>query len=162
MLTMDSAGARNEGFAARGGGWVLGQVVLTTAVIGLGLIYPGEPRIGVRIAGAIMLLAAAAVGVAGLAAQGRRLTPFPKPRPETRLIQHGIYSLVRHPLYACNLCAFFGWALFRNSAPTGALALASVLFFALKARREEIWLRERFPDYEDYAKRVRRFIPWVY
>jgi len=31
-----------------------------------------------------------------------------------------------------------------------------------KARLEERWLKEKFPDYTDYTKRVRRFVPWVY
>jgi protein-S-isoprenylcysteine O-methyltransferase Ste14 len=35
-------------------------------------------------------------------------------------------------------------------------------FFDLKARREERWLRERFADYDDYARRVKRFIPGFY
>jgi protein-S-isoprenylcysteine O-methyltransferase Ste14 len=158
---MSKAGSIKEGFAARGGGWVLGQAALTATVIGLGWFCPGEPRQALRIAGAALLLTAALIGAAGLAAQGRRLTPFPKPRPEARLIQHGIYGLVRHPLYACNLGAFFGWAMFRASAPAEAAALAGALFFTLKARREEAWLRARFPDYGDYAKRVKRFIPWI-
>jgi protein-S-isoprenylcysteine O-methyltransferase Ste14 len=159
---MCEPGPRKESFAARGGWWVVCQGVLTTTVIGLGLFCPGEPRTGLRVAGGVLLLLAAAVGLAGLAAQGRRLTPFPKPRPETRLIQNGIYRLVRHPLYACNLGAFFGWALWRDSAPAGAVALGSTLFFALKARREEVWLRARFPEYGEYAKRVKRFVPFVW
>jgi protein-S-isoprenylcysteine O-methyltransferase Ste14 len=45
-----------------------------------------------------------------------------------------------------------------------ALVAAMVLAWALdrKARLEERWLRERFPEYEDYMRRVRRFLPWIY
>jgi protein-S-isoprenylcysteine O-methyltransferase Ste14 len=36
------------------------------------------------------------------------------------------------------------------------------LFADFKATREERWLRERFPDYPDYARRVRKLIPFVH
>jgi protein-S-isoprenylcysteine O-methyltransferase Ste14 len=43
--------------------------------------------------------------------------------------------------------------------PTALLAV----LFDLKARREEAWLIERFPEYADYRARTpRRFVPWLY
>jgi protein-S-isoprenylcysteine O-methyltransferase Ste14 len=32
----------------------------------------------------------------------------------------------------------------------------------LKAGREERWLREQFPEYADYARRVARFVPGLW
>jgi protein-S-isoprenylcysteine O-methyltransferase Ste14 len=43
-----------------------------------------------------------------------------------------------------------------------AVSLSLAVFFDAKARREELWLRQQFPDYDRYARQVRRFIPWVY
>jgi protein-S-isoprenylcysteine O-methyltransferase Ste14 len=45
-----------------------------------------------------------------------------------------------------------------------ALAGTAVLvgFFRLKSGREELWLRDRYPEYDAYAARTRRMIPWVY
>ena len=37
-----------------------------------------------------------------------------------------------------------------------------MIFFDRKATREEIWLRDRYPTYGDYAKRTRKLIPWLY
>jgi protein-S-isoprenylcysteine O-methyltransferase Ste14 len=35
--------------------------------------------------------------------------------------------------------------------------------FDLKSRREEAWLLERFPEYEEYRERTpHRFVPWLY
>ena len=78
------------------------------------------------------------------------------------LVQHGIYSLIRHPLYTAVFCAAAGWSLLRESWPALAASLALAVFLDAKARREERWLRQRFPDYDRYAQRVRRFIPWIY
>jgi protein-S-isoprenylcysteine O-methyltransferase Ste14 len=90
------------------------------------------------------------------------LTPFPKPSEGAKLVQHGIYRLMRHPLYVAVICTAVGWSLFRFSWPAFAVSLTLAIFFDAKARHEERWLRQRFPDYLGYEQRVRRFIPWVY
>ena len=41
--------------------------------------------------------------------------------------------------------------------------LLLTVLFDLKARREEAWLIERFPEYVAYrAGTPRRFVPWLY
>ena len=55
-----------------------------------------------------------------------------------------------------------GWALVWQSWPALLVAAALIPFFAAKARREERWLREKFPEYAAYEQRVRRFIPGIY
>jgi protein-S-isoprenylcysteine O-methyltransferase Ste14 len=32
----------------------------------------------------------------------------------------------------------------------------------MKARREESWLQEKYPEYAAYKSRVKKLIPWVY
>jgi len=44
----------------------------------------------------------------------------------------------------------------------GLGAIALLVFFDLKARKEEIWLMEKFPDYENYRISVKKLIPWIY
>lgn len=113
--------------------------------------------------GGLCLLGASALcGFAGTLALGRKLTPFPKPGAHAELVQHGIYRLIRHPLYTAVFCAAAGWSLVRGSWPALAASLVLAVFFDAKARREERWLREQFPDYDCYAQRVRRFIPGIY
>jgi protein-S-isoprenylcysteine O-methyltransferase Ste14 len=41
-------------------------------------------------------------------------------------------------------------------------AAALAVFFDIKSRREEVWLGEHFPNYEDYRRRVRKLIPFIY
>jgi len=52
--------------------------------------------------------------------------------------------------------------LIRSSWPALVASLALAIFFDAKARREERWLRRRFPEYTRYEQRVRRFIPGIY
>ena len=52
-----------------------------------------------------------------------------------------------------------GWALVWQSGSALITALVLIPFFHAKAKREEQWLREKFPGYTDYLKRVPRFLP---
>lgn len=152
-----------QGFLNRGGAWVVTQAGLLFAVFFLGLFWRGQwTGPAGMVLGALALTIAAGCGLGGALALGRNLTPFPRPSPSARLVQHGIYAWIRHPLYTAVTCAALGWALLWASWPSLLTALALAPFFDAKARREEHWLRAQFPEYADYERRVRRFIPWVY
>ena len=90
------------------------------------------------------------------------LTPLPYPVDHSRLVRHGVYALVRHPLYSSQLFAALGWVAFSLSLSHLVLLLAGFAFFDFKATKEEAWLTARHPDYADYARGVRKLIPWVY
>jgi len=90
------------------------------------------------------------------------LTPLPYPVEHSRLITTGIYSLVRHPLYSSQLFLATGWSIFSLSLSHTLLTLFALAFFSFKASREERWLTLRHPEYSDYRKQVKKFIPWIY
>jgi protein-S-isoprenylcysteine O-methyltransferase Ste14 len=150
-------------FLRRGGLWVLGQGVFLSAVIAGGILFRhhwhSRP---LTLAGGVLLLIAAGCGWAGTVSLGRNLTPFPKPSASTSLVQTGIYARMRHPLYTAVFCGAVGWALVWRSWPALLATLALGPFFDAKARREERWLRQQFPEYAGYEQRVRRFLPWIY
>ena len=103
-------------FFQRGGWWVLAQGVLLVLIAACGILWRGQwEAIPLSITGIILLLAGAVVGIVGFANLGANLTPFPKPMEKTRLVQHGIYRFVRHPLYTALISASLGWALVRQS-----------------------------------------------
>ena len=147
-------------FLARGGAWVVVQFALLTAVVVLGVIFHGDwtRRPGVA-AGALLFAVGGYFGIAGVLVLGRSLTPYPQPRADAELVQRGIYARVRHPLYTSVMLAALGWALVWQSGPALGAALGLIPFFHAKARREERWLREKFPGYGGYAQRVPRFLP---
>jgi protein-S-isoprenylcysteine O-methyltransferase Ste14 len=70
--------------------------------------------------------------------------------------------VVRHPLYSSQLFAALGWVAFSLSLSHLALLAVGFVFFDFKASKEEAWLTERHPDYADYARGVRKLIPWIY
>jgi len=149
-------------FLERGGGWVVGQFLLFACLLVLSILHSGTGPAAWRAAGVLVLVVAVAVAVAGVTALGRNLTPFPKPADHAKLIQHGIYAKIRHPLYSAVILGGFGWALLWLSWPALLAAVALLPFFHAKSCREEGFLRQKFPGYREYETRTRRFIPLVY
>lgn len=122
----------------------------------------GDANAPFRIAGVALL--ALGIAVASWAAMklGRALTPFPKPVENGRLCREGPYRWVRHPIYAGVLLIAAGWAAWWQSAPAAMLLPLVFAFFALKARAEERWLRDAWPEYGDYANGTKAIIPFIY
>ena len=116
--------------------------------------------------GFLVGMAAIAVGawllVRGVADLGRSLSPMPRPRADGRLIESGIYARLRHPIYAGMIFASFGWSVLTGSIGAFVAAFALAVFLDAKARREEMWLLERYGEYADYRRRSKRFLPGIY
>lgn len=153
----------SESFAERGGWIVVTQSVLMTAVVAAGpAVGSLEGPFWQRLVALTLILVGALFGIGGVGTLGRNRTIFPKPPRGARLVRHGVYRLVRHPLYASLMFLAAGWAVLWHSWLTAFLALLLTAQLFHKALREEAWLRERFVDYNEYADRVRRFIPWIW
>jgi len=80
------------------------------------------------------------------------------------LVTHGIYGLVRHPIYTSYLCLFFSFTLLTGSlAGAIVMAIVSMIWFGSRIPTEEAMLLEAFGEaYQDYMARTRRLIPFVY
>jgi protein-S-isoprenylcysteine O-methyltransferase Ste14 len=116
----------------------------------------------VQWAGFALTAGGGVVALLGLVTLGDALTPYPRPRDGAALKRHGIYRLIRHPIYGGLVLGSAGWALWWQSAWGLAYALAVFVFFDRKAAREEAWLRAHYSDYVDYQRRVKRFLPGIY
>jgi protein-S-isoprenylcysteine O-methyltransferase Ste14 len=81
----------------------------------------------------------------------------------TRLVTGGIYHYIRHPMYSSLL--FLGWGIFfKDPSWLGlVLALAASVFLAMTARVEEAENVRFFgSDYQEYMKRTKMFVPFVF
>jgi protein-S-isoprenylcysteine O-methyltransferase Ste14 len=83
-------------------------------------------------------------------------------RKNEELTTSGPYAYTRNPLYFGSIILAAGFALAGRNI---WIALCLVLFFLLiyipVIRAEEEFLRARFPEFEDYARRVPRLLPGV-
>lgn len=79
-----------------------------------------------------------------------------------KVIETGIYGVVRHPLYAGNLLTFSGLAVWLQSYPALGGVGIMLAFTLARIVIEERDLRHRLPAYGAYARRVRaRLIPFI-
>ncbi|MDR7555148.1 MAG: isoprenylcysteine carboxylmethyltransferase family protein [Armatimonadota bacterium] len=147
----------------RGEWWVAGQtaLILALALTPPGWTWGGAPRRVLAVIGAALVVVGLAYAAAAIRALGPSLSPLPRPRHRAVLVQTGVYARVRHPVYGGLIVAAVGWALWRASGVHLALAGALALYLDAKARIEERWLLERFPDYAGYRARTRRLLPWL-
>jgi protein-S-isoprenylcysteine O-methyltransferase Ste14 len=76
------------------------------------------------------------------------------------LLTQGIYSRIRHPRYVETVLWVLGYALFTNYLALYLTFLFLLLIIHVIVLLEEKELKERFgPAYEEYCRRVPRYIP---
>ena len=79
-----------------------------------------------------------------------------------RLVTHGPYRFIRHPMYAAVLLVTLAWLLdrFTGARLVAWLVLAGDLL--IKLEYEEQLLGKRFSEYPAYRARTNRLVPFVY
>jgi protein-S-isoprenylcysteine O-methyltransferase Ste14 len=79
-----------------------------------------------------------------------------------RVVDTGVYRLVRHPLYLGNLLLYLGASVWLGSYAAAVGVIVLLLATVARIAIEEKDLRARLPAYADYARRVRgRLIPFL-
>ena len=147
----------------RGGAWVMSQAALLILFIGVRQLGPSWPyptmfRVcgGVFAAAGVLLLIWSALNL------GPSLTPFPRPLPTGHLVTTGAYGWIRHPIYFAVLLTCLGLSLATHSPLRLLVTAVLFVFFDRKASREEVWLQQRYPEYGNYKRRIKKLIPRIY
>jgi protein-S-isoprenylcysteine O-methyltransferase Ste14 len=85
-------------------------------------------------------------------------------REQHRLITHGVYRRIRHPMYTALLLYSVGQALVIPNWLAGPSNLvAFVMLFAGRVGAEEAMMRAQFGDeYQAYMSRTQRLAPWIW
>jgi protein-S-isoprenylcysteine O-methyltransferase Ste14 len=122
-------------------------------------MWPGSVH---RVIGWVLVAYGGVLFIAGIVCLGSALTPLPHPRTDSELRTGGVFRLIRHPIYGGGILLVTGFCLTLASILPMFLALSILVFFDRKAVIEERRLCERYPTYPEYARRTRKFFPWVY
>ncbi len=83
-------------------------------------------------------------------------------RKNEALATSGPYAYTRNPLYVGSLLIGIGFAVAARSWWVGVVLV--VMFFAIYLpviRSEEVFLREKFPEFDEYARAVPRMFPRI-
>lgn len=110
--------------------------------------------------GTLLVVAGAVVNIVGRYQLGSNWANQVRLYESQRLVDTGVFALVRHPLYASLLWMFTGASIvYRNPAALAAAYLVFLPMVFFRARQEEAMLRAELPGYTEYAQRVGMFWP---
>ncbi len=80
-----------------------------------------------------------------------------------KLIDTGLYGIVRHPMYSATLLLFLAMPLILGSLLAFAVTLLYLPIIAKRMRNEEQVLSEGLEGYRDYQKRVKyKVLPYIW
>lgn len=91
---------------------------------------------------------------------GSGITPVSATRKEHKLVTHGIYRWVRHPLYTVGSSLYISFGLMSDNWFIIFMGVVAFIVMAIRTPKEEANLIEKFGDeYREYMKRTGRFLP---
>ncbi|QDV68859.1 Isoprenylcysteine carboxyl methyltransferase (ICMT) family protein [Rosistilla carotiformis] len=143
----EAADASASGVSALDRGLVFVQFLVPTLLIfSLRIDRDNAAALLVCVAGIVLHVAASR-------SLGRRnFRVLPQPKAGGVLAVSGPYRWVRHPMYTALLLFCVGLALAPPTLWKGAALLVLLCVLIVKAKREEVFLSRRYPDYASYAK----------
>lgn len=79
-----------------------------------------------------------------------------------KLVTHGPYAIVRNPIYAAAIWFTWTGVAVHFSIVNALLGLVVSAGMLTRIFFEERFLRERYREYDEYTKRVKRLVPFVF
>jgi protein-S-isoprenylcysteine O-methyltransferase Ste14 len=112
-------------------------------------------------------VAIGALGIAGIywlfSSIGSGISPASGTRKEHKLVTHGIYKYIRHPLYTLGSSMFITFGMTADNWFIGFLGILAFIAVAIRTPKEEANLIAKFGDeYREYMKRTGRFLPKLF
>lgn len=137
--------------------------VAAFVVAGLGFRFgwPALPQ-WASVAAAVVFLASYAL-YAEVMRENEFLSRTIEVQEGQRVIDTGLYGIVRHPMYSATLLLFLSMPLVLGSPFSFVIVLAYLPIIAVRIKNEEQVLREGLAGYADYMSRVKyRLIPYIW
>lgn len=104
-------------------------------------------------------LAGVAFSAIALLQMNVHLSPFPTPKPDSKLITNGVFKFCRHPIYSGILIFMFSFSFWLGEGFKLLISLLLLVLFYYKSTYEEEMLKAIFPNYEAYSSKTGRFFP---
>lgn len=119
------------------------------------------PEIAVYIGIAIFLLSYVLFGE--VLRENRYLSRVIEVQKDQKVVDSGLYGIVRHPMYFATLFLFLSMPLVLNSLPSFIVMLSYIPIIVKRIRNEEEVLEKELSGYKEYKRKVRyRLIPFIY
>ena len=116
----------------------------------------------VSIIGAILFLAAYAL-YAEVLRENTFLSRTIEVQEDQKVIDTGLYGIVRHPMYLATVLLFLSMPLVLGSVISFVIMLVYIPIIVKRIRNEEEVLTEGLPGYADYKEKVKyRLLPFIW
>ncbi len=116
-----------------------------------------------RTAGVVLFLLSVFLLTFGPISLGRYYSEFVTVLDDHRLVTKGLYAVIRHPQYLGAILWGFSIALVFQSMVGLILAALCFILFLWRIFAEERLLSEAFGrEWDEYAKKVKRLVPFVF
>lgn len=117
---------------------------------------------GVVIGGAVVFLAAYIL-YAEVLRENTYLSRTIELQENQKVIDTGLYAIVRHPMYSATLILFLSMPLVLGSLYSFLIFLTYPFIIAKRIRDEEIFLEKELDGYREYKQKVKyRLIPFIW
>ena len=137
-------------------------ILFALMVIGI-QVFDAQSTTTIGAVGMILIVLGLVVGLLAMRDYRRGAGDSPKVSPEPKthvpLVQTGIYSRIRHPIYTGVICIGIGAGLAHGHPVVLLIALAFIPFFTYKSMFEERLLQQQYADYDAYMQHTGRFLP---
>jgi protein-S-isoprenylcysteine O-methyltransferase Ste14 len=138
---------------------ILGLVVMIGSLVGLyevGVLFTPQP-----IAIALQLIAVALMIWARITF-GRRSFHAAANPTAGGLVTTGPYGIIRHPIYTA--ASLFGWGpiVVHPSLVSVALGILLLVGAVVRMMCEEQLVKQKYPEYVEYAKVTKRMVPYLF
>jgi len=137
---------------------IVGFVIMIVALL---LLLKIHSLLGENVIAITVQVLAVGLMIWARVAFGRRSFHAPGNPTEGGLVTSGPYRYIRHPIYAAVLYFIWAGVLSHLSIETLALGICGLLGAGMRMFVEERMLKERYPEYREYAHRTRRLIPFL-
>lgn len=82
---------------------------------------------------------------------------------DQKVIDTGLYGVVRHPMYTATVFLFLSMPLVLGAVISFVIMLCYIPIIVKRIRNEELVLEEGLPGYREYTKKVKyRLIPFIW
>jgi protein-S-isoprenylcysteine O-methyltransferase Ste14 len=141
-------------------------VILLTFIVSVASLWADHPLLLemhqsdlMRTLGLVLATASSIFFVVAISDLGENYSPCYDLRKPGSVVKEGIYSYVRHPVYASNLLLLAGLAVMTGSIWNLVFFAIVAYFYVSSIKQEEVELVEQDPSYEEYKKSTGMLLP---
>lgn len=124
--------------------------------------HVARPGVAGMLLGSILVTAAAALRWLGVRELGKNFSASVETHEDHALIDTGVFSAIRHPLYLGLAMLYVGLPLAAGARYAWIATVLGLVGLGLRIDAEERWLVRDLPGYDAYMRRTKRLIPGIW